>query len=423
MSWPKPKNNLRSILQLCPLAALLACPLRMHAITKEVGTGHSYTSIKAAIQDASPGDTILIHPGIYKEGNVEVSKPLCLLGEPGAVLDGESKYEVLSITGHDISVIGLEVRDSGHSGMNDIAGIRCIDAENISIMKNKVVNCHFGIHVSNSRKLHIEQNTVEGFPGAEQNTGNGIHLWKSEEACIWNNHIKGHRDGIYFEFVTASVIQDNLSHDNIRYGLHFMFSHHNLYLCNEFRNNGAGVAVMYSREVTMEQNLFVHNWGPSAYGLLLKDISDSRINSNRFIRNTTAIHFEGTNRIKVFRNAFENNGWAAVVQASCSDNEFSYNNFTANSFDVGTNGSLSLNRFKNNYWDKYEGYDIDKNGIGDIPFHPVSLYSIIVENNPNSMILLRSILIGFLDKAEKAIPSLTPENLSDEYPMIKPLPL
>jgi nitrous oxidase accessory protein len=27
-----------------------------------------------------------------------------------------------------------------------------------------------------------------------------------------------------------------------------------------------------------------------------------------------------------------------------------------------------------NYWDKYEGYDLDKNKIGDIPYHPLSLY-------------------------------------------------
>jgi nitrous oxidase accessory protein len=132
---------------------------------------------------------------------------------------------------------------------------------------------------------------------------------------------------------------------------------------------------------------------------------------------------EGTNRIIVNSNVFNNNGWAARVQASCADNEFHHNNFLGNTFDVATNGTMMMNRFYNNYWDKYEGYDMDKNNIGDIPYHPVSMYSMVVEQNPNSLILLRSFMVSLLDKAEKAIPSFTPENLMDEQPYIKPLAL
>ena len=111
------------------------------------------------------------------------------------------------------------------------------------------------------------------------------------------------------------------------------------------------------------------------------------------------------------------------VQASCDDNVFYYNNFTGNSFDVGTNGTLVLNKFYNNYWDKYEGYDINKDGIGDIPYRPVSLYSMIIEQNPTTLMLFRSFTVSLLDKAEKAIPGLTPENLFDDKPMMKFLKL
>jgi nitrous oxidase accessory protein len=81
---------------------------------------------------------------------------------------------------------------------------------------------------------------------------------------------------------------------------------------------------------------------------------------------------------------------------------------------------MVLNRFYNNYWDKYDGYDLDKDGFGDVPYHPVNLYSMIVEENPNSLILLRSFTVQLLDKAEKAIPGLTPEDLIDDKPSIKP---
>ena len=170
----------------------------------------------------------------------------------------------------------------------------------------------------------------------------------------------------------------------------------------------------------MYKNHFEHNWGASSYGILLKEISDSHIIQNVFDKNSSAIHMEGTNRIEVTKNQFRNNGWALRVQASCSDNTFHLNNFAGNTFDVATNGSSMLNKFYHNFWDKYEGYDLNKDGVGDVPFRPITMYSMVIEQNPNAVLLLRSFIVSLLDKAEKAIPSLTPENLMDEKPLMKP---
>jgi nitrous oxidase accessory protein len=199
-----------------------------------------------------------------------------------------------------------------------------------------------------------------------------------------------------------------------------MFSHNDTYIGNTFRNNGAGVAVMYTRNVRMENNLFDRNWGASAYGILLKDISNSFIKNNQFVQNTIGIHMEGSSRIEIANNVFKANGWAVKVQASCDNNYFHHNNYFGNSFDVATNGTMMLNKFSHNYWDNYNGYDMNKDGIGDVPYHPVSMYAMIVEQNPTTLILMRSFMVSLLDKTEKAIPSLTPENLVDESPMMKP---
>ena len=210
------------------------------------------------------------------------------------------------------------------------------------------------------------------------------------------------------------MIAGNNSHHNIRYGLHFMFSNNDSYTDNIFKENGAGVAVMYSHHVLMLGNTFDLNWGPNAYGILLKEISDGQIMRNRFIRNTVAILMESSNRIQVSQNTFQGNGWSLRIQASCNENTVFHNNFTGNTFDVATNGTLMLNKFQYNYWDKYEGYDINRDDIGDIPYHPVSLYSMVIEQNPQALVLLRSFMVSLLDRAEKAIPSLTPEHMMDE---------
>ncbi|RZK45727.1 MAG: nitrous oxide reductase family maturation protein NosD, partial [Pedobacter sp.] len=347
------------------------------------------------------------------------TKPVTIVGSNYPVLDGSDKYEIFTIQGKDISVSGIEFSNSGSSSVADLAAITIIDANNIKIHNNRFNQTYFGIHVANSHHFSITNNLFRGITMTEQTSGNGIHLWKCSYALIDNNEASGHRDGIYFEFVTNSKITRNRSHDNIRYGLHFMFSNDDIYSQNTFSHNGAGVAVMFSNKVTMTKNIFENNWGAAAYGLLLKEISDSKIEFNTFAKNTVAILMEGANRIKVTSNTFRSNGWASKVQASCSDNKFQSNNFLSNTFDIATNGSLVLNDFSGNYWDKYEGYDLNRDGIGDVPYHPVSMYSMLIEQNANSLLLLRSFIVMLMDKAEKAIPSLTPENLKDNTPYMK----
>ena len=178
---------------------------------------------------------------------------------------------------------------------------------------------------------------------------------------------------------------------------------------------------MYTKHVKMYKNTFRDNWGGAAYGLLLKEISDSEVKNNVFTNNSSGIYMEGSNRIVVEKNIFESNGCALRIQASCDDNTVTKNNFMGNTFDVTTNGTLILNSFQANYWDKYEGYDMDRDGTGDIPYHPVSVYSMIIERMPVAMILMRSFMVALLEKTEKAIPSITPENFKDDSPKMKPL--
>jgi len=403
------------------LALLLVFTLHSAIANKiVVGKDKAISTLRQGIKTAKDGDTVLLNKGVYKEGNIIIAKTIHLIGIDGPVLDGENRNEILTLTGKNILIKGIHFANAGYSSMNDYAALKIIDAFNIGVENCMFTNTFFAIHVANTIHSTIRNNTITGNNKSEHLSGNGIHLWKCERMLVENNSIRGHRDGIYFEFVTQSTIQKNTSEQNIRYGLHFMFSPDNSYLGNVFRNNGAGVAVMYTKNVRMENNVFEKNWGASAYGILLKDISDSYIINNKFVQNTVGIHMEGSSRIEIKNNIFKENGWAIKVQASCDDNTFHHNNFYGNSFDVATNGTMMLNRFYNNYWDKYDGYDINKDGFGDRPYHPVSLYAMIIEQNPNTLILLRSFMVSLLDKAEKTIPSLTPENLVDEKPKFKP---
>jgi nitrous oxidase accessory protein len=399
----------------------LSFPFTTRSATLTVKQKSALASIQKAVELANPFDTILVHPGMYFEKNLLIKKPLVLRGINKPVLHGEKKYEIISVWASNVTIEGFELRNGGRSSMNDLAGIKIYNARHVIIRNNALDDMFFGIYFQGCSNSKATGNALKSYGTNELLTGNGIHCWKCDSMTIQNNNISGQRDGIYFEFVTNSVISKNYSYNNIRYGLHFMFSHKNDYLENVFEKNGSGVAVMYTRQVRMINNIFKDNWGSAAYGLLLKEITDSHVEKNIFSNNTSGIYMEGSNRITIIKNNFTANGCGIRIQASCDNNEVEQNNFNANSFDVTTNGSLIQNKFANNYWDKYEGYDINRDGIGDIPYHPVSVYSMITERIPVALVFLRSFMATLMEKTEKAIPSLTPENFRDDSPVMKPI--
>lgn len=393
------------------------------ANTIPVGVNQPVKTIKQAIERAKAKDTLLIQPGIYREGNIVLEKSLVIIGREYPVLDGENKYEIFTIHADHVVISGLKFINTGVASINDLAAVKVLESNYLVISNNKLENTFFGIYLANSTNCRIEGNELQSNAEAEHQIGNGIHLWKCDHMTIHKNRIRGHRDGIYFEFVTESLITDNYSEGNMRYGLHFMFSHNDEYRNNTFINNGAGVAVMYTKGVKMINNTFEHNWGSSSYGLLLKDIRDSFVTGNVFQTNSVGIFMEGSSRISFRENTFSENGYAVRLQASCDDNIFERNNFTSNTFDLVTNGSLVLNTLNGNYWDHYEGYDLNHDRIGDVPYRPVSLYGMVIEQMPSAVMLWRSFFVFLMDRTEKAMPAVTPENLKDSSPAMIPYDL
>ena len=209
-------------------------------IVLEVCASCQITSIQTAVKSINDYDTLLIKKGIYKEGNIIINKPLYLLGENFPILDGENKGEILTITANNVTIEGLQIQNVGTSYMEDRAGIRMKKVKNFTIKNNRLYNTFFGIYLENSSHGIIENNELIGEAVEEMSSGNAIHLWYCKDIIVEKNLVKNHRDGIYLEFVDNSKIQHNISEDNLRYGLHFMFSNNDDYFKNEFRRNGAG---------------------------------------------------------------------------------------------------------------------------------------------------------------------------------------
>jgi nitrous oxidase accessory protein len=385
----------------------------------EVSPATPFRSVTAALAAARNGDTVIVHAGIYREPQITVDKRVAIVGQGEPVFDGEGKHGLLLVTADDVTIRGLVLRNVGTSFVEDRAAVKVNSARGCSIENNRVENGFFGIYLANVTDCRIADNVLLATGKRETESGNGIHLWTSRRITIDNNQISGHRDGIYFEFVHDSDIRGNVSKDNLRYGLHFMYSDDCRYVKNVFQHNGSGVAVMYTKRVQMIGNRFEDNWGPAAYGLLLKEISDPRLEGNVFSHNTTGLLADGANRLIAVHNDFIGNGWAVKLEASTGDGRFEQNNFAQNSFDLATNSRSPSTTFAGNYWDSYRGYDLNRDGAGDVPHRPVRLFSLLVERNAPALILMRSAFVELLDGAERLIPTLTPDALVDATPSMR----
>lgn len=385
-----------------------------------VNKNAAVSSISQALSIAEDGDSIFVEAGVYKEGKISITKSVSIIGKNNPVVDGENKNALFVIEADRVLIKGITFKNVGQSQLEDNAAIRLIKNKHCIIEENTILNSYYGIYLEGADSSVIRTNKISGEAERESTSGNAIHAWNTKNSLIENNELSGHRDGIYLEFVENSTIKENYSHNNLRYGLHFMFSNDNQYLNNQFSENGAGVAVMYSKRIEMTGNIFSENQGAAAYGILLKDISDSQIKKNIFLDNTIGLFAEGSIRLKIKNNDFKQNGWAVKMMGSCEDLSFIKNNFMGNSFEISTSSNKAHgHRFKNNYWSSYNGYDLNKDGIGDVPHRPVQLFSYLVEKVPTAIVLINTLFIDLLELAEKVTPSLTPVNLYDENPSMK----
>jgi nitrous oxidase accessory protein len=400
------------------LLAVLGPELPPRRIVVEPGS--PVPTLTAALRQARPGDTILVLPGTYREPRIVVAVPVTILGRGHPTFDGQGAHEILTVTADRVTVRGLTLRNVGHSYTEDRAAIRLERVHGCTIVGNRFVGAFFGIYAARSSDCVLADNVLQGHGGTQTTSGNAIHLFESDGFVVAGNRVRGHRDGIYLEFSPRVSIVGNESAENLRYGLHFMYSDSCEYRGNRFLRNGSGVAVMYSRAVTMVGNRFEDNWGAAAYGLLLKEIKDSRVEGNVLSGNSTGLYAEGSDRIVVAGNHFLRNGWAVRLMADAIDNSFRRNRFEGNSFDVTTNSSRGgQSSFAENFWDRYAGYDLDRDGYGDVPYRPVRLFALLVEQNEPALILLRSFFVDLLDLAERVVPAITPERLVDARPLMR----
>ena len=391
-------------------------------------------ALAAACASAAPGDTLLLAPGVHS-GDAVIERPLTLRGEEGAVVQGSGKSSVLFLTASLVRIENLAIRGSGGRPLTIDSGIFVKGGSRVRIADVTMTDVLYGVTAERAESLQVERCTLRGRSSStgavelsmDASNGNGIHLWYCHDASIRETRITHFVDGIYLAFAFGTEILGNLLWENGRYGLHTMYCQNNRLIQNRFTRNIAGCAIMFSNHLQVEGNDFVRNRGSRTYGLLLKDCSDGRFTKNRFVDNTVAIFMDGSNRNHLSANLVQDNGWGVLLFSSCAANEFAGNNFWNNDYPVALDMRYSDNRFddgaRGNYWSENAPYDLDANGVSDVPFSPVSAFAFLSKQYPDLAILGKSPAATALSVAERTIPALRPSEIVDRFPLVSPAPM
>ena len=187
------------------------------------------SSLQKAVSLAKDFDTIFVKKGTYKEYNIKVDKPLTIIGEDYPIIDGELKGEIITITSDNVTVDGLFIINVGTSYTEDYAAIRVKQSKHFLIQNVVLEKLFFGIYIEKSSHGKVYHNKIIGDAVEEYNSGNGIQLWYSHYIEIEHNYVEHVRDGIYLVFSNFCHIKNNVSAENLRYGLHFMLSNNDIY--------------------------------------------------------------------------------------------------------------------------------------------------------------------------------------------------
>jgi nitrous oxidase accessory protein len=307
------------------------------------------------------------------------------------------------------------------------SGIQVIRSIGVRIRRIRLRDVLYGVYGERCDSLLVEDCDLAGrvAPLKEDGEGNGIHLWYCKGPRLAGNREQAFADGVYLSFVNGAIVVGNTLAHNGRYGLHTMYCQENTLDGNRFTHNVAGCAIMFSNHLKVTGNDFWRNRGPRTYGLLLRDCSDGEFTDNRLVDNTIAVFFDGSNRNRFHGNLLEDDGWGLFIFASSAANEFHGNTFIHCDYPVALDMRYTTNRFDDgrtgNYWSDDAPYDLDGDGVGDVPYSPVSAFAFLSKQFPDLSVLARSPAVAALSVAERVLPALRPSEAVDHRPRITPI--
>lgn len=406
-----------------PLALILTClaaPLAAADWDVQPRPG----AIAATLERAAPGDVLRLAPGLYDERLV-LDKPVTLAGAGQAEIRGDGQGSVLTVTAADVTLRGLTITGSGSDHQGIDSGVQLTETATRARVENNVLLGNlYGIDIHGARDAHVAGNRIEGRRDRHMNArGNGVYVWNAPGARVTGNDIRWGRDGIFVNTSKDNDFSDNLFRD-LRFAVHYMYANNTRVSGNVSIGNDLGYAVMFSKRVTVTDNLSIDD---RDHGILLNYTNHSRITGN-LVRNGAGrcAFLYNANRNTFAGNRFENCDIGLHFTAGSEGNVITRNAFLGNRTQVKYVGTKWVEWSEDgvgNFWSDFAAYDVNGDGLADMPYRPNDAMDHVLWTQPAAKLLLGSPAVQLVRWSQAAFPALLPGGVIDSHPQMRPIDL
>lgn len=405
------------------LVALLALALPALAGAVERLVPAEPGALAAAIAGASPGDVLILAPGRH-DGPVVLTQPLTLDGGGAALVQGNGTGSVITVSGDDIVVRGLEIRGSGMNHPEVDAGIKLQrSARRALIESNTIIGNHVGVHVQGARDSVVRANTIIGRQDRRMNDrGNGVYVWNAPGTLAEDNDIRYGRDGIFANASRQNIFRNNRMRD-LRFAVHFMYTPNSEVVGNVSIGNTLGFAIMFSDRVLVADN---QSLADRTHGLILNFANGGEVRGN-LVRGGTqekCTFIYNAHRNIIHGNRFEGCEIGIHFTAGSERNAIFGNAFIANRTQVKYVGTRDIewsNAGRGNFWSDHPAFDLNGDGIADSRFRPNDLMDHILWSQPAARLLLGSPAVQLVRHAQASFPATLPGGVLDSHPLMRPV--
>lgn len=386
------------------------------------------TSLQALVDSAPPGAEVVVR-GLQR-GPLVIRKPLRVVGEGEAWVDGLGTGTVVRIEAPGVVLARLRIRGSGTELNTEDAGVY-VGAPGAVLEDLVLEDVLFGLNLKQAHGAVVRRVRISGKPLPLNRRGDAVRLWYSHRVVLTDVHVDKMRD-VPLWFADDSLVH-RLQVRRSRYGVHYMYAHRTPLLDSTFEDNAVGAYIMYSTGVRVEGNRFLHHRDVPGVGLALKESDLVWIRRNLVVGNQVGVYVDGTPMGGEGRGRFEDNvvagnGVGLVLLSNATGNTFTGNVWAANGQILRVEGGGEpANRWweagRGNAWDGYMGVDWNGDGVGDYPYQLRQYFEAVLDTVPASRVLQGSPAVAALERAAQAVPVFPPRVLlQDRYPLVRVQP-
>jgi parallel beta-helix repeat protein len=274
-----------------------------------------FSSIQAAINAASSGDTILVRAGNYSE-HVVVNKQLKLRGEnKTSIIDGNSTGDVIIIAANNVEISGFTIQNSGRRIVTEfpqfgptgfpayegMCGVYLYGCTGCNISGNLIANNFAGLNIESASNIMVSKNQIM------INYGDcGIRIAFTSSTTLSGNEISHNptTGAVIFQCI-SSMVTENQIIDNPGSGMVISFSSRFITVSeNNITNNGGhGLNLVNA----IENNVFENNMSDNHWGICLSGSTSNKVHENYMQANYYGLAFYDSSSTQAFNNELVNN--------------------------------------------------------------------------------------------------------------------